>query len=167
MSRAVRIDSFLWAVRLFKTRSIAQDACRKGRVAINDVTAKPAKMVMVGDIISVRKPPITLSFKVLQTTSNRMGAKLVPEYILNVTPPEQYEILDMKRMSGYVDRAQGLGRPTKRERRDLEQFLHAPATDQLPLEEIDEEQIVEDYLNDQEGQEREQDSVDPLDWDSW
>ena len=89
MSRPVRIDSFLWAVRIFKTRSIAQDACRKGRVAINDVTAKPAKMVMAGDIISVRKPPVTLSFKVLQTTANRMGAKLVPEYILNVTPPEQ------------------------------------------------------------------------------
>ena len=129
MSRPVRIDSFLWAVRIFKTRSIAQDACRKGRVAINDVTAKPAKMVMAGDIISVRKPPVTLSFKVLQTTTNRMGAKLVPEYILNVTPPEQYELLEMKRMSGYVDRAQGLGRPTKRERRDLEQFLQAPVVE--------------------------------------
>ena len=160
MSRAVRIDSFLWAVRIFKTRSIAQDACRKGRVAINDVTAKPAKMVMAGDIISVRKPPVTLSFKVLQTTTNRMGAKLVPEYILNVTPPEQYELLEMKRMSGYVDRVQGLGRPTKRERRDLEQFLQAPVIDEPLIEEWDEEPL--DY-----DEEQDSPSSDLLDWDNW
>ena len=160
MSRPVRIDSFLWAVRIFKTRSIAQDACRKGRGAINDVTAKPAKMVMAGDIISVRKPPVTLSFKVLQTTTNRMGAKLVPEYILNVTPPEQYELLEMKRMSGYVDRAQGLGRPTKRERRDLEQFLQAPVIDEPLLEEWDEETLDDD-------EEQDNPSSDLLDWDNW
>ncbi|WP_455772962.1 RNA-binding S4 domain-containing protein [Porphyromonas asaccharolytica] len=160
MSRPVRIDSFLWAVRIFKTRSIAQDACRKGRVAINDVTAKPAKMVMAGDIVSVRKPPVTLSFKVLQTTTNRMGAKLVPEYILNVTPPEQYELLEMKRMSGYVDRAQGLGRPTKRERRDLEQFLQAPVIDEPLLEEWDEETLDDD-------EEQDNPSSDLLDWDNW
>lgn len=160
MSRPVRIDSFLWAVRIFKTRSTAQDACRKGRVAINDVTAKPAKMVMAGDIISVRKPPVTLSFKVLQTTTNRMGAKLVPEYILNVTPPEQYELLEMKRMSGYVDRAQGLGRPTKRERRDLEQFLQAPVIDEPLLEEWDEETLDDD-------EEQDNPSSDLLDWDNW
>ena len=160
MSRPVRIDSFLWAVRIFKTRSIAQDACRKGRVAVNDVTAKPAKMVMMGDIISVRKPPVTLSFKVLQTTANRMGAKLVPEYILNVTPPEQYELLEMKRMSGYVDRAQGLGRPTKRERRDLEQFLQAPVIDEPLLEEWDEETVDDD-------EEQDNLSSDLLDWDNW
>ena len=159
MSRPVRIDSFLWAVRIFKTRSIAQDACRKSRVAINDVTAKPAKMVMAGDVISVRKPPVTLSFKVLQTTTNRMGAKLVPEYILNVTPPEQYELLEMKRMSGYVDRAQGLGRPTKRERRDLEQFLQAPVVE-APLEEWDDEPL--DY-----DEEQDNPSSDLLDWDNW
>ena len=160
MSRPVRIDSFLWAVRIFKTRSIAQDACRKGRVAVNDVTAKPAKMVMMGDIISVRKPPVTLSFKVLQTTANRMGAKLVPEYILNVTPPEQYELLEMKRMSGYVDRAQGLGRPTKRERRDLEQFLQAPVIDEPLLEEWNEETLDDD-------EEQDNLSSDLLDWDNW
>ena len=147
-------------MRIFKTRSIAQDACRKGRVAINDVTAKPAKMVMAGDIISVRKPPVTLSFKVLQTTANRMGAKLVPEYILNVTPPEQYELLEMKRMSGYVDRAQGLGRPTKRERRDLEQFLQAPVIDEPLIEEWDEEPL--DY-----DEEQDNPSSDLLDWDNW
>ena len=147
-------------MRIFKTRSIAQDACRKGRVAINDVTAKPAKMVMAGDIISVRKPPVTLSFKVLQTTTNRMGAKLVPEYILNVTPPEQYELLEMKRMSGYVDRAQGLGRPTKRERRDLEQFLQAPVIDEPLLEEWDEETLDDD-------EEQDNPSSDLLDWDNW
>ena len=115
---------------------------------------------MAGDIISVRKPPVTLSFKVLQTTTNRMGAKLVPEYILNVTPPEQYELLEMKRMSGYVDRAQGLGRPTKRERRDLEQFLQAPVIDEPLLEEWDEEPL--DY-----DEEQDNPSSDLLDWDNW
>ena len=166
MSRPVRIDSFLWAVRLFKTRSIAQDACRKGRVAINNVTAKPAKMVMMGDIISVRKPPVTLSFKVLQTTTNRMGAKLVPEYILNVTPPEQYELLELKRMSGYVDRAQGLGRPTKRERRDLEQFLQAPVVETAPLEDWSDEPLDYDESLDYD-EEQDNPSSDLLDWDNW
>ena len=89
-----------------------------------------------------------------------MGAKLVPEYILNVTPPEQYELLEMKRMSGYVDRAQGLGRPTKRERRDLEQFLQAPVIDEPLIEEWDEEPL--DY-----DEEQDNPSSDLLDWDNW
>jgi len=79
-------------------------------------------MVKVGDIIDVRKPPITYSFRVIDLTANRIGAKLVPLYLENITPPEQYEILEMNRISGFVDRAKGLGRPTKKERRDLEQF---------------------------------------------
>lgn len=119
----VRIDKWMWATRIFKTRTIATDACKKNRVMINGVNVKPSRMIKIGDVIQVRKPPITFSFKVLGLTQNRMGAKLVPEYLENVTTPDQYEILEMNRISGFVDRAKGLGRPTKKDRRELEQFV--------------------------------------------
>lgn len=118
----VRIDKWMWATRVFKTRSIAADACKKGRVSVGGVTVKPSRMVKVGEVIQVRKPPITFSFKVLDLIENRVGAKLVPNYLENVTTPDQYEILEMNRISGFVNRAKGLGRPTKKERRELEQF---------------------------------------------
>lgn len=118
----VRIDKWMWAVRIFKTRSIATDACKKNRVMINNTAAKPSRTVKVGDVISVKKPPITYSFKVLQLSQNRMGAKLVKDFMENITPPDQYEILEMQKISGFVDRAKGLGRPTKKDRRELEQF---------------------------------------------
>lgn len=119
----VRVDKWLWSVRIFKTRSIATDACKMNRVSINGQLAKASRTIRVGDIITVRKPPIEYSFKVLQLLNNRVGAKLVPEYMENITPREQYEILELQRISGFVDRAKGLGRPTKKERRDLEQFI--------------------------------------------
>lgn len=118
----VRIDKWMWATRIFKTRTIAVEACKKSRVSIGGVTVKPSRMIKVGEIIEVRKPPITFSFKVLALTQNRMGAKLVPEYLENVTPPEQYELLEMSKISGFVDRARGMGRPTKKDRRELDQF---------------------------------------------
>ena len=118
----VRIDKWMWAVRLFKTRTIALEACKKNRVMANNLAAKPSRMVKVGDVIQVRKPPITYSFKVLGLTENRVGAKLVPNYLENITPPEQYEILELQKISGFVDRARGAGRPTKKERRDLDEF---------------------------------------------
>ena len=118
----VRIDKWLWAVRVFKTRSIATDACRKGRVAIDGATVKPARMLQRGAIVSVRKPPVTYSFRVLELIGSRVGAKLVPQYMENVPPREQYELLELQRVSGFVDRAKGLGRPTKKDRRDLDQF---------------------------------------------
>lgn len=111
----VRIDKWMWATRIFKTRSIAADACKKGRVMIGGVNVKPSRMIKVGDIIQVRKPPVTFSFKVLDLTENRMGAKLVPQFMENVTTPDQYEILEMNRISGFVNRAKGLGRPTKKD----------------------------------------------------
>lgn len=119
----VRIDKWMWATRIFKTRTIAADACKKNRVMINGVNVKPSRMIKVGDVIQVRKPPITFSFKVVGLTQNRVGAKLVPEYLENVTTPDQYEILEMNRIAGFVDRAKGLGRPTKKDRRELEQFV--------------------------------------------
>lgn len=118
----VRIDKWLWAVRIFKTRTIASEACKKNRVSINGVEVKPSRMVKIGDIVSVRKPPVTYSFEVLDVTEKRMGAKLVFGYAKNVTPPEELEILQMNRVAGFVDRARGLGRPTKKERRDLDDF---------------------------------------------
>lgn len=118
----VRIDKWMWATRIFKTRTIAAEACKKNRVMIGGVNVKPSRMVKAGEIIQVRKPPITFSFKVLALTERRMGAKLVPEFLENVTTPDQYEILEMNRISGFVDRARGLGRPTKKDRRELEQF---------------------------------------------
>jgi ribosome-associated heat shock protein Hsp15 len=118
----VRIDKWMWAVRIFKTRTIAVEACKKGRISINNVTIKPSRMIRTGDVIEVRKPPVTYSFKVLDLTENRMGAKLVPQYLENVTPPEQYEILELSKISGFINRAKGTGRPTKKDRRSLDEF---------------------------------------------
>lgn len=120
--KEVRIDKWMWATRIFKTRTIAADACKKNRIAIGGVNVKPSRMVRVGEVIEVRKPPVTYSFKVLALADKRMGAKLVPDFLENVTTPEQYEILEMNKISGFVDRRKGLGRPTKKERRELEQF---------------------------------------------
>ena len=117
-----RIDKWMWAVRIFKTRTIAAEACKKGRITINGSLAKAARMIKPGDVIQVKKPPITYSFKVLQTIEKRVGAKLVSEMMENVTTPDQYELLEMSKISGFVDRARGLGRPTKKDRRELEQF---------------------------------------------
>ena len=114
MAEQARIDKWLWAARIFKTRSLAADACKNGRVSINNVNVKPSHMVKVGDTVNVRKPPVTYSFKILKTIEQRVGAKLIPEIYENVTSPDQYELLEMNRISGFVDRARGTGRPTKR-----------------------------------------------------
>lgn len=128
MSEA-RIDKWMWAVRIFKTRTIAAEACKKGRVAINGGQVKPSRMIKPGDIIQVKKPPVTYSFKVLQAIEKRVGAKLVPEVMENVTTPDQYELLEMTKVSGFVDRARGMGRPTKKDRRSLEEFSTLDADD--------------------------------------
>ena len=119
----VRIDKWLWATRIFKTRTIAVEACKKGRVSIQNIPVKASRMIKVGEVIQVRKPPVTFSFKVLALTEKRMGAKAVPEYLENVTPPDQYEILELSRINGFVNRAKGTGRPTKKEGGELQKFL--------------------------------------------
>jgi ribosome-associated heat shock protein Hsp15 len=131
----VRIDKWLWAVRIFKTRSIAADACKKGRVMIDNVSVKPSRNIKVGEIIDVKKPPVTYSFKVLALSDKRMGAKLVPEFMENVTSPEQYELMELNRLSGFIDRQRGTGRPTKKERRELEQFTQSFDFDSFDWEE--------------------------------
>jgi ribosome-associated heat shock protein Hsp15 len=125
----VRIDKWMWATRIFKTRTVAAEACRKNRIMMGGVNVKPSRMIKTGDIIQVRKPPVTYSFKVLELTERRLGAKLVPQYLENVTPSEQYEILEMNRITGFVDRAKGLGRPTKKDRRELDQFAETDGFD--------------------------------------
>ncbi len=117
-----RIDKWLWAARIFKTRTMASDACKNGRIMIDGVKLKPSRMVKEGDVIQVRKPPVTYSFKILKAIQNRVGAKLVPEVMENVTPKSQLEILEMSRIGGFVSRARGTGRPTKKERREIDEF---------------------------------------------
>lgn len=118
----VRIDKWLWAMRVFKTRTIATDACRMGRVMIGGTAVKPSRAIKVGDVIDVRKPPVTYTFRVKALAPGRLGARLVPEYLENITDPSQYELLEMTRISGFVDRRKGLGRPTKRDSRELSRF---------------------------------------------
>lgn len=119
----VRIDKWLWAVRLFKTRTLAVEACKKGRILIQGTNIKPSRMVRVGDVIQIKKAPITYSFRVLDLSEKRMGAKLVPQFMEDATPQSEYEILELSKVSGFVDRDRGAGRPTKKDRRDLDDFI--------------------------------------------
>lgn len=120
---SARIDKWLWAARLYKTRSMAVDAIRNGRVTIDGTAVKPSRVVKEGETVSVRKPPVTYSFKVLTCIEQRVGAKLIPQVYENVTDPRQYELLEMSRISGFVDRARGTGRPTKKDRRAMDAFV--------------------------------------------
>ena len=122
VNQEARVDKWLWAARIFKTRTIAAAACKKGQVSMGNIQLKPSHTIKVGNIVSVKKTPIIYSFKVLQAIEHRVGAKLIPEILENVTAPEQYELLEMSRISGFVDRARGTGRPTKKERRALDEF---------------------------------------------
>ena len=125
----VRIDKWLWAMRIFKTRTVATDACRKGRVSVGDGPAVKPSRTIVGDIIKVRKPPVTFTFRVKALTENRLGARLVPEYLENLTPKSEYDLLEVVKISGFVDRQKGLGRPTKREGRELSRFTESIGDD--------------------------------------
>ena len=126
MNSEARIDKWLWAARVYKTRTLASDACKNGRITINGALAKPSRTVKVGDQVGVKKSPITYTFRVLQAIEKRVGAKLLPEVFENITPPEQYELLEMNRISGFIDRARGIGRPTKKDRRALDDFADTP-----------------------------------------
>lgn len=122
MKSEVRIDKWMWAVRLFKTRSLAADMCKKGKVYIGTTLAKPSRMVKIGDVVAIKKGGITHSFKVLALSENRMGAKLVPDFMINVTTSDQLELIEMQRLSNNAFRDRGAGRPTKKDRRDIEEF---------------------------------------------
>ena len=123
MNTEARIDKWLWAARIYKTRSIAADAIKNGRVTIGGTNVKPSRTVKAGDVVNVKKPPVTYAFKILKPIEQRVGAKLIPEIYENVTDPKQYELLEMSRISGFVDRARGTGRPTKKDRRAMDAFV--------------------------------------------
>lgn len=112
-------------MRIFKTRTVATEACKKGRVLMGGVAVKPSRTIKEGDIINVRKPPVTYSFRVKALAQNRLGARLVPDYMENITPKSELDLLDVVRISGFIDRRKGLGRPTKREGRDLAEFTES------------------------------------------
>lgn len=125
-----RIDKWLWAARIYKTRTLAADACKNGRITINGAQVKPSRTVKEGDKVSVKKAPITYTFLVKQAIEKRVGAKLLPDILENITAPEQYELLEMSKISGFIDRARGTGRPTKKDRRALDDFA---SEDNVPL----------------------------------
>ncbi len=118
-----RVDKYLFAMRLYKTRSLAAEDCKKGRVQLGGVELKPSRTLRVGDVFTVRKNPITYTYKVLQLSENRLGAKLVPEYMQDITTPDQLEILELAQLAGKTGRDRGTGRPTKKDRRDIEEFF--------------------------------------------
>ena len=122
MEEPVRIDKWLWAVRLFKTRTLATEECRKGRITIDGVAVKPSRVPKIGDIIKVRKNPVTYSYKVIGIIGKRVGAKLVQEFAIDITPPEELKNLEIKQQMGSIERDRGSGRPTKKDRRELDRF---------------------------------------------
>ncbi len=123
MESGVRIDKYLWAIRVFKTRSDAAEACRTGKVFINDCEAKSSKTIKSGDRIMVRKGPIRYEYLVLQPLEKRQGAALVPEYATNITPQSELDKLNAPNEVIFLKRDRGAGRPTKKERRDIEKLL--------------------------------------------
>ncbi|MBF0597893.1 RNA-binding S4 domain-containing protein [Faecalibacter rhinopitheci] len=130
----MRIDKFLWSVRYYKTRALATDAIKKNRVKINGMVVKASRDVIPGDQIDVRKDQINLSFKVLQIPKSRIGAKLLTLHIVDTTPKEEYELLELRRLSQDYYRERGEGRPTKKDRRDLDDYV---AGDQFLLEDLE------------------------------
>ena len=123
MSDVIRLDKYLWAVRIFKTRSDAADAIRQNRVLVNDAYAKPSREVKVGDMISVRRERVHYSYKVLDLVSSRQPAKNVPLYCLNCTPQEELDKLNVPHETIFVFRERGMGRPTKKDRRNIDALM--------------------------------------------
>ena len=120
--KEIRIDKFLWSVRLYKTRSIASDECRKGRIYINDIQVKPSRSVLKNEIIIVKKPPVIYSYRVIEPIDNRVSAKLVANFIEDLTPEEEKAKLDIRKAGGIIYRDKGTGRPTKKERRLIDRI---------------------------------------------
>jgi ribosome-associated heat shock protein Hsp15 len=122
MPKTVRIDKYLWAVRVFKTRTLATEACRKGKVEVDQMPAKPSRMVATGNVIRVKKMPVMYAYRVLDPIEKRVGAKVVNDFVEDVTPPEELQKLEMKD-DFFIRRDRGTGRPTKKERRTLDDLL--------------------------------------------
>jgi ribosome-associated heat shock protein Hsp15 len=121
-NKTIRIDKFLWSVRIYKTRSIASDECRKGRILISNVQVKPSRTVLKDEIIIVRKPPVNYTYRVIEPIENRVGAKIVSNFIEDLTPEEEKAKLDITQAGGQMFRDRGTGRPTKKERRLIDRL---------------------------------------------
>ena len=121
-NKSIRIDKFLWSVRIYKTRSIASDECRKGRIIIKDIQVKPSRIVMINEIITVKKPPVNYSYIVIEPIDNRVGAKLVEQFIEDITPETEKAKLNIHDSIGIIHRDKGTGRPTKKERRQIDRI---------------------------------------------
>ena len=124
MDELIRIDKFLWSVRVYATRSLATEECKKGRITIGGVTVKAARIVKAGDVILVRKNPVTYSYRVLELLGKRVGAKLVGQYVEDITPPEELQKLDDTNGGALFSRDRGAGRPTKKDRRDIGRVIN-------------------------------------------
>jgi ribosome-associated heat shock protein Hsp15 len=122
-SKPIRIDKFLWSVRIYKTRSIASEACRRGRITISNIQVKPSRYVLKDEIINVRKLPVIYTYRIIQPVENRVSAKLVSNYIQDLTTDEEKIKLDIRRAGFNNYRQKGTGRPTKKERRNLDSFI--------------------------------------------
>jgi len=125
-NKTIRIDKFLWAVRLYKTRSIASDECRKGRIIIREVQVKPSRIILRDEIILVKKPPVNYTFRVIEPIENRVSAKIAGQYIEDLTPETEKAKLDISKSAGTGHRLRGTGRPTKKERRLIDKFQKDP-----------------------------------------
>ena len=124
MDELIRIDKFLWSVRVYATRSLATEECKKGRIIIGSIAVKAARVVKVGDIILVRKNPVTYSYRVLELLGKRVGAKLVAQYVEDITSPEELQKLDESHGGALFLRDRGAGRPTKKDRRDIGRVIN-------------------------------------------
>jgi ribosome-associated heat shock protein Hsp15 len=120
--KEARLDKFLWSIRVYKSRGLSASECKKGRVIIDGIPAKPSRTVREGDVIVVKKLPVIYTYKVLDIPKNRVAAKLVPDYSENLTPEEELQKLNLDKLTGTVKREKGTGRPTKRERRILDRL---------------------------------------------
>lgn len=119
----IRVDKWLWTMRIYKTRSIASEACKKGRISRSGTQLKPSATVRANDIIEVKKPPVIYTYKIIQLSPNRLNAKLVAEYMKDITTPEQLELIELGKIAAKTGRSRGMGRPTKKERREIDSFL--------------------------------------------
>jgi len=122
VDKNIRIDKFLWAVRIFKTRSLASEACRKGKIIINNIQVKPSRIVIADETIIVKKLPLIYTYLVLEPIENRVSAKIVPFYINDITPDEEKAKLLNRDLTEFGYRDKGSGRPTKRERRTIDRL---------------------------------------------
>ena len=123
MEQQVRIDKFLWSIRVYKTRTEAADACRSGKVSVNGAETKASRDIKAGDTVSVRKGSVHFQYRVIVPIGNRVGAKLVPEFAEDITPQEELDKLNAPFETVYIRRDRGTGRPTKKERRDLDRLM--------------------------------------------